>query len=111
MEKIWGVPNSVQNEGFCYFLKAALLVFLDIAQNCSLKQCVTSSRAETSIKHFSGPNWGRNDLFYSNFTEHPLILTCLNQFRIMKGTETNPTSDKLAIIPSAVEKCFLIMLS
>ena len=33
---------------FCYFLKFASLVFLDIAQDCSLGQYLTSSRAETT---------------------------------------------------------------
>ena len=111
MEKILSPPNSIENLGFCHFLKAVSLVFLDIAQDCSLEQCVTSSRAETSIKHFSGPNWGQNDLFYSNAVEHPLRLACLNQFCTMKRTEINPISDKWAIILSAVEKCFLKMLS
>ena len=50
MKKNWGAPNWVQNQGFCYFLKVASLVFLDIAQNCILGQCLTSSRAETSKK-------------------------------------------------------------
>ena len=38
-------------------------IFLDIAQDCSLGQCLTSSRAETSKKK---KKWGQNDLFYSN---------------------------------------------
>ena len=38
-------------------IKVASLVFLDIAQDCSLGQCLTSSRAETSKKVlFDGPN-------------------------------------------------------
>ena len=36
---------------FCDFLKVALLVFFDIAQDCSLGQCLTSSRAKTSKKN------------------------------------------------------------
>ena len=36
---------------FWLFLKFASLVFLDIAQDCSLGQCLTSSRAETSKKN------------------------------------------------------------
>ena len=50
MKKISGTPNWVRNCGFCHFLKVASLVFLDIAQDCSLGQCLTSSRAETSKK-------------------------------------------------------------
>ena len=73
MKKNWGAPNWVQNQGFCYFLKVASLVFLDIAQNCILGQCLTSSRAETSKKN-CGRNWDRNDLFYSNVVESPLCL-------------------------------------
>ena len=37
--------------GFSHFLKVASLYFLDIAQDCSLGQCLTSSRAETSKKN------------------------------------------------------------
>ena len=48
MNKISGPPNFVGNQGFCDVLKVASLVFLDIAQDCSLGQCLTSSRAETS---------------------------------------------------------------
>ena len=33
---------------FCRFLKVASLLFLDIAQEFSLGQCLTSSRGETS---------------------------------------------------------------
>ena len=40
--------------------------FFDIAQDCSLGQCLTSSRAETSKKKFCGPNWGLHNLFYSS---------------------------------------------
>ena len=38
--------------GFCYFLEIAFLVFLDIVLDCSLGQCLTSNRAETSKKNF-----------------------------------------------------------
>ena len=38
-------------------------------------QCLTSSRAETS------PNWGQNDLFYSNVMERPFKIACfVNSF-------------------------------
>ena len=47
MKKILGVPNWVQNVGFCHFLQVASLIFLDVVQDCSLGQCLTSSRAET----------------------------------------------------------------
>ena len=46
---VWA-QNWAQNEGFCHFLKCASLVCLDIAQDCSLLQCLTSSRAEISKK-------------------------------------------------------------
>ena len=39
-----------QKFGFLHFLKVASLVFLDIAQDCCLGQCLISSRAETSKK-------------------------------------------------------------
>ena len=48
----------------------------DIAQDCSLGQCLTSSRAETLKKKKKkwDSNWGQNDLFYSNVLERPLKL-------------------------------------
>ena len=70
-EKSFGAPSCVQNQGFYHFLNVASIVFLNIAQDCSVGQCLTSSRAETS------PNWGRNHLFYSNVVECPLKLACL----------------------------------
>ena len=75
MKKNSGPLNWVQNQSFCHFLKVASLVFLDIAQDCILGQCLTSSRAET-LKKNCGPSWGRNDLFYSNVVERPLKLAC-----------------------------------
>ena len=48
MEKISGVPNWIQNKGFCPYLKFVSLVFLNIAQDCSLGQWLTSSRVESS---------------------------------------------------------------
>ena len=50
--KHFGEPNRVRNYGFCHFIKVASLYLLDIAQDCSLGQCLTSSRAETSKKMF-----------------------------------------------------------
>ena len=67
MKKNFGGLKFGPKFGFWNFLKVALLVFLDIAQDCSLRQCLTSSRAE-----ISDPNWGRNDLFYSNVVERAL---------------------------------------
>ena len=67
-------------------LKFESLVFLDIAQDCSLEQCQTSSRAEISKKKFCDPNWGPTNpdqgqygLFYSNFIKHPVKLAWLSQ--------------------------------
>ena len=63
---------------FCHFLKFGSLFSLDIAQDCSLGQCLTSSRVKTSKIKFCGPNWGRNDLPYSNVVERPLKLACFS---------------------------------
>ena len=38
--------------GFSAFFNVASLHFLDIAQDCSLGQCLTSSGAKTSKKNF-----------------------------------------------------------
>ena len=59
---------------FCHFLKVASLVFLGIAQNCSLEQCLTSRRAETSKEKKCGANRWHND---SNVVECPLKLDSL----------------------------------
>ena len=67
---------------FCHFLKVASLVFLNIAHSCSFEQCLTSSRAETSKKKIWSPNWGWNDLFYSNVVKRQtcLFLKSLKRF-------------------------------
>ena len=49
-EKKIGSAKLGPKLGFLHFLKVASLVFLDIAQDCCLGQCLTSSRAETSKK-------------------------------------------------------------
>ena len=49
--------NQAQNEVFCHFLEFGSLVFLDIAYNDSLKQCLTSSKCKTHEKNFGGPNF------------------------------------------------------
>ena len=59
-------------------------VFLDIVQDSSLGQCLTSSGAETSKKN-CGPNWGRNDLFYSSVIKHPVKLACFFVFFCIKN--------------------------
>ena len=72
-------PNWVRNQDFCYFLKVASLVFLDVAQDCSYGQCLTSNRAETSKKNiyiYIWPELGRDDPVYSNVVERPLRLAC-----------------------------------
>ena len=59
MKKFFRALNWARKLLFCHFLEFAWLVFLDIAHYCSLGQCLTSSRAETSTKHLwskLGPN-------------------------------------------------------
>ena len=80
-----GKIHWLQNYGFCHFLKVPLLVFLDIAQNCSLGHCLTARRAETSKKKKKkkkkkDPNWAGKDLFYSNVVERPLKLACFYSY-------------------------------
>ena len=48
--------NQTQNEVFCHFLEFGSLVFLEIAYNDGLQQCLTSSRGKAREK-FS-PNLG-----------------------------------------------------
>ena len=46
MKKNWGPQIWFEITGLP-FLRVASLIFLDIAQDCSLGQCLTHSRAET----------------------------------------------------------------
>ena len=58
--------NWTQNQVFCYFFKLGSLVFLDIAYNDSLEQCLTCSRGKTHKKYFldqRGQNWSLNQVF------------------------------------------------
>ena len=73
MKNNFGAPKWVLLvRFFCHFLKLASLIFLDIARDCSLVECLTSSRAKTLKKKKNrGSNLGRNDLFYSSVVERP----------------------------------------
>ena len=42
---------------FCHFLKFGSLVFLEIAYNDSLQQCMISSRGKTHEKNFGDQIW------------------------------------------------------
>ena len=43
-----GVPKLGPKLELLLFSQGGIIIFLDIAQDCSLGQCLTSSRAETS---------------------------------------------------------------
>ena len=68
-ETIWGggggatfgskEPKSARNEVFCHFLNFRSLVFLEIAYNDSLQQCVTSSRGKIHEKSFGDQIWAK----------------------------------------------------
>ena len=51
---VQGGQSRSQNQVFCYFLKFASLVFLEIAYSDRLQQCVTYSRGKMYEKNF-GP--------------------------------------------------------
>ena len=68
--------NQASSWVFGYFIKFGSLVYLDIAQNFSLGQSLTSSRAETSKTNFFDPNCGRIHYFYSK-CRRVSIQTCL----------------------------------
>ena len=51
--------NQIQNDSFCYFLKFATLVFLEIAYNDSLQQCLTSSGGKAFKERFWDPSLGQ----------------------------------------------------
>ena len=79
MKKTLGASNSVRNQGFGHFFKVGLLVFLDIAQDCSLEQCLTSSRDENSRKSFVdqiGTETIFSILMQSNFHSNLLVFSC-----------------------------------
>ena len=69
-----------QKFGFLHFLKVASLVFLDIAQDCCLGQCLISSRAETSKK---------KNPFDSNRDERPLKLACFLYHKLILFSQKN----------------------
>ena len=57
---IWATWNKIEPETrfFCHFPKDGSLVFLEIAYNDSLQQCLTCSRGEN-------PNWTKQAKFES----------------------------------------------
>ena len=67
--------NQVQNEVFRHFLEFELLVFLEIAYNCRLQQCLTSNVGQSQVEIFENqnlvpnePNWSPK-LGFSPFSE------------------------------------------
>ena len=67
LEKIFWGPNlgqrgqhQAQNYAFCHFLIFGSLVFLEIAYNNSLQQCMPFSRVKLT-KKIGGPNFGQNE--------------------------------------------------
>ena len=81
--------NWVGNQGFCHFLKFVSLVFLDIAQDCSLGQYLTSSRSETSKitydpnQGLTCPNWDQNDIYVVMLLGVQSNLLVLNEGHIL----------------------------
>ena len=59
--RIWdnGAKIGPETRFFCHYLKFGSLVFLEIAYNDSLQQCLTSSRGEIYEKKIGGPNFGQ----------------------------------------------------
>ena len=62
-----GDPNFGQmgqkwagNQFFCHFVKFGSLVFLEIAYNDSLQQCIRSSRGKTHEKGFGDHLWSKS---------------------------------------------------
>ena len=60
MKKIPGGRTWVGNQDFGHFLKVASVVFLDIAQDFSLGQCLKHLVELTPSKKNCDPRWGRN---------------------------------------------------
>ena len=57
--RIWAKIGS-ETSFFCHFLKFGPLVFLEIAYNDNLQQCLASSRGKIHEKNFWGPNFGQS---------------------------------------------------
>ena len=76
MKGILGVPKWDQNQGLGHFLKVAYLYFLAIAQDCSLGQCLTSSRAKTFKKYLVAKIGVEMILSILILFELPLKLAC-----------------------------------
>ena len=49
--------NQAQNEVFRHFFEFGILVFLEIAYNDSLQQCLTFSRIKLTKKNFGAQSW------------------------------------------------------
>ena len=65
--------------GFSSFSQGCVISFLDIAQGCSLGQCLTSSRAQTYKKILwpkLGPNKLKSNLLVFSDTVELLHLVC-----------------------------------
>ena len=71
--------NWVRNKGFCYFFKVATSLFLDIAQDFSFGQCLTSSWAETSRKKIVTRSWTKiifSILLSLSVHSNSLVISC-----------------------------------
>ena len=75
-EKNFRGPKLGPKLGFLPFSQGCII----IAQDCSLKQCLITSRAETSLKKLCDPNLSRNDPLFSNVIERPLKLACFSLY-------------------------------
>ena len=51
--------NRTQNEVFCHFLKFGSLVFLEIAYNNSLQQCLASKRGKINEEKIGAQIWAK----------------------------------------------------
>ena len=75
MEKISGIPNWVPNWSFCYFLKIASLVFLDIAAwGKPEKKIVEQIRAEMIFSILMSSSVNSNLLVFTNSSLEILVL-------------------------------------
>ena len=76
LETKWRRGYIIGPDDFCNFLNFASLIFLSIAQDCSLGQYLKSSRTENSKWKIYGPNGGWSDLFCSNVVVLSVKLAC-----------------------------------
>ena len=102
--------NRAQNKVFCHFLKFSSLVFLEIAYNDSLQQCLTSSTDKIYEKFFwaqictKGDKIGSETRFFYHFLKFGsldfLEIACNNSLQQCLISGRGTTHEKIFLGPT-----------